>query len=87
MGIAGLVLAFLAPLIGFILSLIAMSKSKKAGMSNGLALAGIIVSVINMIAGLILIILLFGAGASVVQKCEELGPGTHTVDGVTYTCS
>jgi hypothetical protein len=28
------------------------------------------------------------AGASaLLETCQDLGPGTHVVDGVTYTCS
>lgn len=87
MGVAGLVCAFLAPLVGLILSIVAMMKSKKAGMSNGLALAGIIVSSINMVVGTIILLALIGGAATLVEKCNDLGPGTHVVDGVTYTCS
>jgi hypothetical protein len=86
MGIAGLVLAFLAPLIGLILSIIAMNKSKKAGMKNGLALAGIIVGSINVVVGLIVGSLLVMGAAKIASVCSEEGPGTHFVDGATYTC-
>lgn len=64
MGIAGLVCAFLAPLVGLILSIVAMKKSKKVGMSNGLALAGIIIGAINTVLGtlfLVMVVASFGA--------------------------
>ena len=43
LGIVGLVLAFVAALIGVIVSAIALNKSKKAGFKNTPALIGIIV--------------------------------------------
>lgn len=48
LAIAGLVLAFIAPLIGLILSIIAFNQDKKLGRRRGVALAGIIVSAIFM---------------------------------------
>jgi len=87
MGIASLILAFFAPLIGLILGIIARGKSKKAGHKNGLALAGIIISCISMVISTIVIIIVVAAGASVVAKCKDLGPGTHYDNGTTITCS
>lgn len=87
MGIASLVLAFIAPLIGLILGIIAKGKSKKAGHNNGLALAGIIVSCISMAISTVVIILIAAGAASVVAKCKDLGPGTHYDNGTTITCS
>jgi len=87
MGIASLILAFFAPLIGLILGIIARGKSKKAGHKNGLALAGIIISCISMVISTIVIIIVIAAGASVVAKCKDLGPGTHYDNGTTITCS
>ena len=86
LGIAGLILAFLSPLIGFILSLIALNKSKKAGMKNGVALAGVIISSIGIVVGLIIASVVVFAGVKVAQKCADLGPGTHYENGTTYTC-
>ncbi|MBD5786576.1 DUF4190 domain-containing protein [Cellulosimicrobium terreum] len=89
MGIVGLVLSFLGCLsiVGLILSIVAFNKSKKAGYKNGIALAGIIVGSVVLVISIIVAIFL-GIGASqLVEKCNELGPGTHFEDGVTYTCS
>ena len=85
MGIAGLVCAFLAPLVGLILSIVAMKKSKKAGMGNGIALAGIIIGSINVVLGTLFLIGFVSGFASVVQKCNDLGPGTHYDNGTTIT--
>jgi heme/copper-type cytochrome/quinol oxidase subunit 2 len=86
LGIVGLILAILFPLVGFIVSLIARSKSKKAGHSNTPAIIGIIISVILFVIQTIVVIAMVAAIASVVQKCSELGPGTHVVGGTTYEC-
>lgn len=53
LGIVGLVLAILTPLIGLIISLVAQSQSKKAGYPNGIAKAGVIVGAILTALGII----------------------------------
>ncbi len=85
LGIAGLVLSLLGPLslIGLILSIIAFVQSKKAGMKNGFALAGIIIGAVITVG----LITLFVVGiTNVVQTCAELGSGVHERNGITYTC-
>lgn len=89
MGIASIIVGLFFGLIGLILGIVARNKSKKAGFDNTPALIGIIVSVIAMviqaIVGTFIILGIIGIGA-MAQKCQELGPGTHTVDGTTITC-
>lgn len=54
LGIASLVLSILGiSIVSLILGIIGLNKSKKAGQTNGLALAGIIISSIGLIVGLI----------------------------------
>lgn len=67
MGVIGLILAIFLPLIGLIVSIIAKSKSKKAGFKNGPALAGIIVSIVLMLASIAVGTLLFIATFNVVK--------------------
>ncbi|GAB6940030.1 DUF4190 domain-containing protein [Isoptericola variabilis] len=89
LGIVGLVLGFFGPLslIGLILSIVGLVKSRKVGQSNGVAVAGIIVSGLVLL-GTIIVGIVAGIGiAHVIETCGELGPGTHQVDGITYTCS
>lgn len=90
LGIAGLILAIILPVIGLILSIIANSQSKKAGYKNGPAKAGIIVGIILTVLGILSMVLFFGAFASLfgglAQVCQEMGPGVWEVNGVTYTC-
>ncbi|RPF22732.1 DUF4190 domain-containing protein [Myceligenerans xiligouense] len=89
LGIVGLILSIIGctSLIGLIVSIVGMVKSRKAGMGNGFALAGIIVGAIGTIGGIIFAISLAIGGGALIEQCAELGPGTHEVDGVTYTCS
>lgn len=53
MAIIGIVCAILIPLIGIIVSVIALNKSKKAGFKNKLAKVGIILGAVFMVIGLI----------------------------------
>lgn len=64
LGIVGLILAFILPLFGLIISLVARSKSKKAGHKNVLALIGIIVSIVLMALALLLVGLSFTSSDS-----------------------
>ncbi len=86
LGIVGLVLAFLFSLAGLIVSLIARGQSKKAGVANGPATAGIIISIIGLVIGLIWIIVAIAGAVALFSTCADLGPGVHTLDGVTVTC-
>lgn len=89
LGIVGLVLGFFGPLsiVGLILSIMGLTKSRKVGQSNGVAVAGIVVSSLVLL-GTIIVGIVLGIGiAHIVETCGELGPGTHFVDGITYTCS
>lgn len=47
MSIVGFILAFIAPPIGFILSIIGLSKAKALQAGKGLAIAGIIISILT----------------------------------------
>ena len=68
LGIVGLVLAILLPLVGLIISIVANSQSKKAGYPNGLAKAGIIVGAILTALGVIVIIINIIAVAAAVNS-------------------
>ncbi len=91
LGIVGLILAFIPFLnpVGLIFSIIALVKSKKAGMGNGLAIAGIIIGALATI-GLILIIAGLVAAAPLIQEvaefCEQAGPGPQVFNGQEITC-
>ena len=59
LGIVGLVLAILAPVVGIILSAIALSQSKNAGYPNKLAKIGLIVGIVLTVLIVILYIAVF----------------------------
>ncbi|MFT4030144.1 MAG: hypothetical protein QM675_09740, partial [Protaetiibacter sp.] len=87
LGIVGLILAFLAAIVGLIVSAIALSQSKKAGYKNTPALVGLIIGILGSIAWIIFWVVIGVTAATLGNACAELGPGVWDVDGVTYTCS
>jgi hypothetical protein len=87
LGIVGLVLAFVANIVGLIVSIVALRKSKKAGFKNGFAVAGIIISLISIIGVGIAVGATVAGVAAVASACADLGPGEHVLDnGLTITC-
>lgn len=92
LGIVGLICAIIWPIsiVGLIISIIAMVKSRKAGMGNGFALAGIIIGAIGVITGVIAVISLIavaGFTQEVIQFCETAGPGPQEFQGQPIDCS
>jgi hypothetical protein len=88
LGIVGLILAFIGPLslIGLILSLIARSQSKKAGVKNTPATVGIVIGLIVLVITIIVWVVAGISAAALLSQCADLGPGVHDVNGVTVTC-
>jgi hypothetical protein len=88
LGIIGLVLSFFTALIGMIISIVALLRSRKAGFKNTPAIAGIVigglVTVFWIIAAIVFIAALVSATSA---ACDQLGPGIHVVNGVTITCN
>ncbi len=65
LAIVGLIMAFIIPLVGFICSIIGISQtSKRNEKGKGLAVAGLIISIINMLITLVVIIIIIAAAAS-----------------------
>lgn len=91
MGIVSLVLSIIGVhLVGIILGFVALSQSKKAGHSNGFAVAGIITGFVLMVLTIIMISLAIAGGVAfwgfLSEACQDLGPGVWEVDGITYSC-
>jgi uncharacterized BrkB/YihY/UPF0761 family membrane protein len=93
LGIVGLILAFFFGLniVGLILSIVGLNKSRKVGMKNGPALAGIIVSIVTIVGGIIVIIAVAALGAAgfaaIAEACAGVDSGTVLSDGVnSFTC-
>jgi hypothetical protein len=74
-------------LVGLILGIIGHKKSKAAGHSTTVSTIGIVFSAIGLVIGLFVGLILIFSTAAIVQKCQELGPGTHYENGTTFTCS
>ncbi|HEU5222563.1 MAG TPA: DUF4190 domain-containing protein [Candidatus Lumbricidophila sp.] len=88
LSIAGLILAFLAPLalIGLILSIVGRVQAKKAGAPTGIATAGIIVSIVVMVFTAIIFVVAGASFVALFSQCAELGQGVHQVGGITVSC-
>jgi len=84
LGIVGLVFAFLFPVLGLILSIVAKVQSRGAGVKNTPSTVGIVLSIIFIVGYILIIVVAFG---SLFAGCAQYGPGIHHVNGITLTCS
>jgi hypothetical protein len=62
LGIVAFVLSFFLQLIALILGLIALSQSRKAGVSNSFAIAGVVISAVLIVGGIIVTIIILSLG-------------------------
>lgn len=87
--IAGFVLSFFGflAIAGLIMSTISFRRLGRAGQPRGLSLAGIIISIVVLLLTIAGIVAGIIGATALVGACQDLGPGTHVVDGVTHTCS
>lgn len=70
--IAGVIFAFLIPLVGLILSIVGLVQARSAGQKNGLAIAGIIISVVwPIILGIGITAIIGGACAANPTACTS----------------
>ena len=86
LGIVGFILAFFVSPAGIIVSAIGLSKSRKSGNKNGLALAGLILSIVFLIIAIVVTAVLVGAAVELLNQCRGLGGGVQQINGVTITC-
>jgi hypothetical protein len=73
LGIVGVILAILVPLVGLILSIVARNQSNKAGFKNTPATAGIIIGAIFVVLGVIFSIVWFSVIAAAVNSGAYVG--------------
>jgi hypothetical protein len=72
LSVVGLVFAFIAPLVGLVLSIIGLTKSKKNHQSTGIAIAGIIVSSVFMLLVFpIMVALVLSTTVGIQQKARN----------------
>jgi hypothetical protein len=77
LGIVGLILSFVAAIVGLIVSAIALSQSKKAGFKNTPAKVGLILGIVFSIGWIIFWVLWGVAFAAIVSNCPEVSPGQY----------
>lgn len=89
LGIVGFALSFFALLniAGLILSIVALVKSKRAGVGNGFAVAGIVIAGAGIAFTLLILALIVPPLVDAAQMCAQLGDGVHEVGPTTYTCT
>lgn len=86
--IAGLALALL-PLLnvaGLVLSIIGFRAARRENRSAVIGTVGIVISSLSIVFNLVMLVIAIVFLSYTVAQCGDLGPGTHLVDGVTYTC-
>jgi hypothetical protein len=64
LGLIGLILAIVAPVVGIIVSAVALSQSKKAGFENKLAKIGLIVGIVLTVLIVVLYVVVFASALS-----------------------
>jgi uncharacterized membrane protein len=89
LGIAGFVMSFFAMvnIVGLVLCIVALRQSKRAGHKNGFALAGLVLSIVGILALGIIVSLIAPTLIHAAQDCARLGTGTHIVGNSVLTCS
>ena len=86
LGLVGMILSFFSGLVGLIISIVALRKSKAAGFRNTFAKVGIIVGSVTTALGLTLAGVGIAGAVALTSKCADLGPGVHQVGNTTITC-
>jgi hypothetical protein len=86
LAIVGLVTAIVpcTSLIGLVISIVALVRTRRGAPGKGLAIAGVVVGALWIVAAVAAVAFGF---TTLWQTCAELGDGVHQVDGVTYTCN
>lgn len=89
LGIVAFVLAIVPvglSLVGLILGIIALVQSKKAGRSNGFAIAAIVIGALAVIVGILLVFAVVIPSLNAATTCLNDPTGTATMWGVNLPC-
>lgn len=90
-GFMALIFSITIPPAGIVLGAIGMSQAKKSGVSSTLSktgfILGIVFTVLIVVAVAVFIVFFAGLFSSLADICQQLGEGTHHINGTTYTCS
>jgi len=82
LGILGLVLSIPLSLVGLVLGVVGLVRSRRAGLHNWWAVAAIVVSFLVIVA----IVIWASTLVWLMGECAELGPGIHEVNGRPIEC-
>ncbi|MGN7797624.1 hypothetical protein [Leifsonia sp. 22587] len=74
LGVVGLVLAIVFPIAGLVVSLVARNRSREAGFANGLAKAGVIVSIVIIAASLLISFAIIALGVAITGDPTLMAP-------------
>ncbi|GAA1692454.1 hypothetical protein GCM10009808_06970 [Microbacterium sediminicola] len=87
-GIVGFVLSFVAVLnlVGLVLCIVGLVKSRRAGFLNRFALAGVIVAAVGLVFMAVVIAFTLPPILEATMICARLGDGVHLVGDKTYGC-
>lgn len=88
--IAGLIVWYIAPIVGIILGFVALNRAKKAGEKSGLAVAAIVVGFIVLLLNILFtvgIVSLITYSVGLAELCATYGDGAPLEDGGTLDCS
>jgi len=90
LGLIALLLAIFLNIVGAIVGIVALSKSRKAGHKNGFALAAIIVGftlfVISLIVGIVIAVFFAQVASELATACQGLSGQEITYRGVSFVC-
>ena len=86
LGALGLVLSLFAGPVGTVVSAVALVKSKRRGIVDPAATAGVSLGIITTLVFLVALWFIVQFFAGTIGPCAELGPGTHETGLVTYEC-
>lgn len=89
LGVVGLALSVVSfiNVVGFILSVTALVLPARKGYRTGIAIAGVIVSMVTIVITAGILALILPGVIGLFQTCAELGEGVHVVGNATYACT
>lgn len=90
LGLIALLLAIFLNIVGAIVGIVALNKSRKAGHKNGFALAAIIVGftlfVISLIIGIVIAVSFAQVASELAAACQGMSGQEITFRGVPFIC-
>ncbi|WP_395639081.1 hypothetical protein [Pseudolysinimonas sp.] len=87
LGVVGVVLALVFWPAGIAISIVAISRSRRAGRVSRAAVLGLVLGLLAFIATVVLVVFLASGIASLADRCAALGPGEYLFDdGSSLSC-